>query len=687
MQTPSDARQVRLFCLEHGRPTTDYAAATIFCDRDERDGHLLARDFPFADDWEYCCDCECFYALEQARKARAAGGWDEERCPACGRDSIRHYLCAGCKVVSHKSGDKVRAVYSITATGLVRPTCPGCLAAAPPAVEEHECHILGLNFTTARASCPFCKLNISREPTVTAAIQDAPARGGEADDVGPAKAELSVKAEPSAKSATVETPAPATRTEPLKAAKDMKAAPSDGGRNAPAIGTLGTARAAKDSAASSEVRRKITATQQTQAVAAKSQRRITRRAILSAIAIVLTLAYVAATAFYFLSREESETPPVSPSVTGDARSRLVPQARLDSARDESNAARKKADDSRAKWEKFRAETIKNGKNPDDLQQAPRTVAAKKEYEAAAAEAQAKSREYERLVDQDKKAREELRAGGAAPPGTSAPSPNQGSAPATTQQAEEEGLLAAVPAWLTAPLADVPAWLTTALAALSPLSLALAVYLVTCVWKLGSDDEEAWSNLEALHFRVKRQTAELKTLSSELSHLSDTTEQRLAQLRNSVQKLMSEVDRVGRAFSPPSHVKSAPAAKASAPSVAIAPGKENLDFPISVGSFLSHIPDRQQMPIKLDPLKNILVKDQEGLGLLMLVRDMSVRGDQLCMVPGMRLLRSAQEYHYNYEKFYECKHPMAGEVWIYAPALVDRVDGGWKLLEKGQLEMK
>jgi hypothetical protein len=49
---------------------------------------------------------------------------------------------------------------------------------------------------------------------------------------------------------------------------------------------------------------------------------------------------------------------------------------------------------------------------------------------------------------------------------------------------------------------------------------------------------------------------------------------------------------------------------------------------------------------------------------------------------------AQEDFYNhYEQFYDCTRPTAGEVWVNEPAVVDPVDGGWRLRDKGILEVK
>jgi hypothetical protein len=675
MPPPSDARQVRLFCFEHGRPTRDYAGATIFCDNDEKDGHLLARDFPFADDWEYCCDCECFYTLEQARKVRAAGG--EGRCPACGREAIRHYLCADCKVISHKSGDKVvRAVYSITATGLVRPSCPGCLAVSAAAVQEHECHVLGLGFTTARAVCPFCKLVVSREsPAAAAAAQGVTRRGGE--EVGgapPAKAE----------------PAPTPRREAAKSTK------SDRGRSAPAARPASEEQPAKDAAPRSELPRKLkTTTPQEPADSEADEPRWpnARRNILWAVVTIVVALTAAAAGFYLFSKEEpTPRPPMSVAeaqkAVEAARAKLVPAERLESLRAASAEARSKADDLKAKWERFRGMTIQGGKNPEDPTQAPRTIEARREYEEAEAEARVRSQDYGNLRNRIEQTRQDLQAAEAA-------------LASARQRVEDEPVVAAPSE--PAPESWMPfAWTTLLPTLLAALALGLAGILAIWSWKLTLESVETTGDVKRLYRQLKRLSSELDGQSQQLQKLSvyasrlrEDASYRLERLQDDVAKVREELATLRRMSPAPHLAKSAPAGDDGAPparayrvSHAAAPAYEEVvDFPISAGTFLSRVSGQQQMPIKLDPLKGILVRDQEGLGLLMLVRDGSVYGGQLCMVPGMTLLNHAQEFHFHYERFYDCGRPSAGEVWISKPALVDKVDGGWRLLEKGVLEIK
>lgn len=368
-------------------------------------------------------------------------------------------------------------------------------------------------------------------------------------------------------------------------------------------------------------------------------------------------------------------------VAADAKSKLASLREMsDRLNDELVEARKKAADLKTKWEADRVLTVRQKKNPDDPKQAPNTVATKKAYEAAADDAEKKAGELAALTSQEAKAREDLRAAEAVIAGSAAGAQGSGGGgggsgekPTSSEEPRNEGMFAG-------------------LATLAPILLALLCLglLGFLLWKLLRLQDSLADLDDLIHKSHGKQAVVLQKLDASASALSDVPST-LAKLMGEVSRLREIVstDRLERLRQGETTAREAAnsAAYGAAQRDAASGYGEPVDFPISAGAFLARIPDQQQMPIKLDPLKNILVRDQEGLGLLMLVRDMSVRGGQLCMVPGMERLQTAQEYHYNYEMFYQCSRPAAGEVWINKPALVGKVDGGWKLLEIGQLEVR
>jgi hypothetical protein len=172
MSKKAAEQSVQVYCPRHDAHIEAFVAGRVVCVKD--DEHVLAERFPAEAFWEYCCDCERFYPLELAREKREKDGLPADYCLACERDLIRHYVCAECNVISHKSREmeRGRGLFSISATGLVRPSCPGCMTARPTSVLEHVCPRLFIGFTTARAACPFCKEPIAPEPYVAGLLTE-----------------------------------------------------------------------------------------------------------------------------------------------------------------------------------------------------------------------------------------------------------------------------------------------------------------------------------------------------------------------------------------------------------------------------------------------------------------------------------------------------------------------------------
>lgn len=115
-------------------------------------------------------------------------------------------------------------------------------------------------------------------------------------------------------------------------------------------------------------------------------------------------------------------------------------------------------------------------------------------------------------------------------------------------------------------------------------------------------------------------------------------------------------------------------------------EEIAQFPTSASAFLARL-SGQEPSIKFDPLKNLLVKDIDGRGQLVLLENLRVPGGLTYIVPSVARFQTKEDFYNHYEKFYECNRPAAGEVWLQEPAVVDKVEGGWRLRDKGQLEIK
>jgi hypothetical protein len=110
------------------------------------------------------------------------------------------------------------------------------------------------------------------------------------------------------------------------------------------------------------------------------------------------------------------------------------------------------------------------------------------------------------------------------------------------------------------------------------------------------------------------------------------------------------------------------------------------FPVSADAYLRKM-QRHATVVKPDFQNGILVADSENKGELVLVQDPSISHDALFIVPRVTQFLMKQDFYTYYERYYECERPASGTVWIVDPAVVERVQGGWELREKGVLEVR
>ncbi len=164
LSTPT-ARMIRVYCPSHKIGFQIAAKSTIECTSQT---HTLARDFPSDSFWEYCCDCQHYWPIDDGK-----GNSASEECPVCERKIARRFLCAVCKVFSIESDDAGRRkAYSITAQGLVSPACPGCLHRSSNSRLEHRCDDLACVFLTTREVCPFCDERLEPPPAFPCSVAD-----------------------------------------------------------------------------------------------------------------------------------------------------------------------------------------------------------------------------------------------------------------------------------------------------------------------------------------------------------------------------------------------------------------------------------------------------------------------------------------------------------------------------------
>ena len=155
------SRMIRVYCPTHKVNFVIAANATIECSSGT---HTLAGDFPNEDFWEYCCDCQHYRPID-------GGGKGSDDCPVCERKIVRRSVCANCKVISVESNEAGRRkAFSVSAQGVVTPTCSGCLRRANAQSLEHECKEFAHTFFTARKTCPFCDEPLEPPPAFPCSV-------------------------------------------------------------------------------------------------------------------------------------------------------------------------------------------------------------------------------------------------------------------------------------------------------------------------------------------------------------------------------------------------------------------------------------------------------------------------------------------------------------------------------------
>lgn len=157
--TPTQ-RTIRVYCPSHKVGFSTAATASIEC---SSSAHTLARDFPSESFWEYCCDCQHYWPIDNKAS---------DECPVCERHIDRRSLCAACKVVSVESNDAgKRKAFFVSAHSMTKPACPGCLRLSHQVALEHACLDFGGTFVTTRDVCPFCDDRLEPPPSFPCSVK------------------------------------------------------------------------------------------------------------------------------------------------------------------------------------------------------------------------------------------------------------------------------------------------------------------------------------------------------------------------------------------------------------------------------------------------------------------------------------------------------------------------------------
>jgi hypothetical protein len=106
------------------------------------------------------------------------------------------------------------------------------------------------------------------------------------------------------------------------------------------------------------------------------------------------------------------------------------------------------------------------------------------------------------------------------------------------------------------------------------------------------------------------------------------------------------------------------------------------FPCPVKSYIEKLP-RSAVAASFDPETGLLKEATTGQYFLVpIARESSVS----IVIPSSGYLSSKQDYYNSYYELFNCENPVAGEVSVLSPAVVEVVEGGWQLREAGLIEI-
>lgn len=144
-------KRITVYCPSHdGYWAVERSATQIQCPMGN--GHLLP-GVPGGDDlWEYCSDCDTFWAADLS-----APRFLKDTCRRCMSKVALRFLCRTCATlaIEPEAASDNRRIRFEAGRGLV-PHCPGCRRLSEGRLFLHECEQLATSFITSRTICPYC---------------------------------------------------------------------------------------------------------------------------------------------------------------------------------------------------------------------------------------------------------------------------------------------------------------------------------------------------------------------------------------------------------------------------------------------------------------------------------------------------------------------------------------------------
>jgi hypothetical protein len=118
--------------------------------------------------------------------------------------------------------------------------------------------------------------------------------------------------------------------------------------------------------------------------------------------------------------------------------------------------------------------------------------------------------------------------------------------------------------------------------------------------------------------------------------------------------------------------------------ALEPIETEPSFPALVSDYLSRIGESRKREVDADFPSSIFIPSSTQPARFMFIANDDGHAGGIVLPPAR--LQRGQDFSSHYKLYYNCAQPMAGDVYILSPATVERVDSGWRLLDKGQMEI-
>ena len=115
-------------------------------------------------------------------------------------------------------------------------------------------------------------------------------------------------------------------------------------------------------------------------------------------------------------------------------------------------------------------------------------------------------------------------------------------------------------------------------------------------------------------------------------------------------------------------------------------KPEPQFPVAAEVYLNKVSANAQTATA-DAIGDMLINDAAKGREFLIVRDNELPENLFYAVPNQYRFSTKSDYLNFYQNYYICDNASGGAVWIKSPTTVRRVEGGWKLEVKGELEIR